>query len=973
MLAGLVVSSAVSTADDSEDAPYGVNTRVPWTASRVIGSPDPPAPYRTRRIWPELTFTEPVEVVSMPGTNRLVVAEREGRVYGFPDDRDTTARELLLDLKQLPSLSQLFGIAFHPNFEENRYVFLTYNREEHDPRGTRVSRFRVGEQEPFRIDIRSEELIIDWYAGGHNGGCLRFGPDGYLYIASGDGSAASPPDQLRTGQDISDLLGSVLRIDIDRPDGERLYSVPDDNPFLEMKDARPEVWAYGFRNPWKFAFDPFTGDLWAGDVGWEMWELVYRIERGGNYGWSLVEGPQPVHNEAQPGPTPVLSPMVSHSHTEARSVTGGYVYRGSRLSELTGAYIYGDYVTGKIWALRTVNGELASVQELADADFRIIAFAEDRHGEIYVVGYDGTIHEIVLGENSGANPDFPDQLSETGLFSSVEGRVPVSGVIPYSINAEPWEDGARSERVIALPGSPTLAVHTTEDLQLGIVPGAWAFPPDTVFAKTLSLPLVSGDAIVWRPVETQVLHMNRDTWRAYAYAWNDEATDAMLVPAEGSSRVYTVADMADGGVPREQTWRISGRTECVVCHTTRAGSIHGFKPEQLNRDHNFGSVTDNQLRTYVHIGLIDSPQGQRSIPSPDDPSADLHSRARAYLHINCGHCHLQGGGGTAHFKLLFDEPLLQPALVSNRPTQGSFGIPAAKVVNCAHPYQSVLLYRMAKLGPGRMPRAGSGRVDETGIRLIRNWIENLTPLRRTGKMERSLVARQTALLAVLAQEDDHTAVESAVDELLVNTTGALRLVFAIDDGVITPTVQKLAIARGSSHAKSEVRDLFERFLPENQRVQRLGTVVNAAELLSRSGYSDRGRDLFLNAEGVQCRTCHRIGQGGQKPGPDLDQIGKKYSRAELLESILKPSKKIDPKYVSYLAETADGLIHTGLLVSRTDDEIVLRSAQNKLIEVPADEVESITPQQISLMPELLLRDLTQQQVADLLEYLVSLQ
>ena len=238
--------------------------------------------------------------------------------------------------------------------------------------------------------------------------------------------------------------------------------------------------------------------------------------------------------------------------------------------------------------------------------------------------------------------------------------------------------------------------------------------------------------------------------------------------------------------------------------------------------------------------------------------------------------------------------------------------------------------------------------------------------------QQSLAARQTALLAQLGQASDTAWTDSTLDELLTNTTGALRLVFAIDDGVISTAARTAAIARGAKHSSAEVRDLFERFLPEDQRVKRLGTVIQVADLLSRPGNADRGRDLFANAEGVQCRSCHRIGQTGKQLGPDLNQIGKKYNRAALLETILEPSKKIDPEYASYLVETTEGLVYQGLLVARTDTEIVLRDAQNNLINIAAADVESVSPQQTSLMPELLLRDLTRQQVADLLEYLVSL-
>ena len=176
------------------------------------------------------------------------------------------------------------------------------------------------------IDPKTETTVIRWLAGGHNGGCLEFGPDGFLYISAGDGAGAFPPDSHRNGQNLSTLPSTIMRIDVDHPSGQRPYSIPDDNPFINTPGARPEVWAYGFRNPWKITFDPSNGALWCGDVGWEMWEMIYRVQKGANYGWSIVEASQSVHPEWDRGPTSISLPAVAHSHTESRSITGGEVY-----------------------------------------------------------------------------------------------------------------------------------------------------------------------------------------------------------------------------------------------------------------------------------------------------------------------------------------------------------------------------------------------------------------------------------------------------------------------------------------------------------------------------------------------------------------------------------------------------------------------------------------------------------------------
>src|SRR5205823_2440960 len=169
-------------------------------------------------------------------------------------------------------------------------------------------------------------------------------------LSCGDGSGIA--DELQTGQDVSDLLASIVRIDVDHPAGGKAYGIPSDNPFVKTRGARPELWAYGLRQVWKYSFDRQTGDLWAGDVGQDLWESVYKIEKGGNYGWSINEGSHPFRPERKKGPTPILKPIVEHNHAEFRCLVGGYIYHGSKLPKLKGAYIYGDYDTGRVWQLR---------------------------------------------------------------------------------------------------------------------------------------------------------------------------------------------------------------------------------------------------------------------------------------------------------------------------------------------------------------------------------------------------------------------------------------------------------------------------------------------------------------------------------------------------------------------------------------------------------------------------------------------
>ena len=286
--------------------------RIPWTTSRVVGSPDPPPPFKVVRAFPNLKFEHPLLIARYPGSNRLVVGEQSGILYSFrrptgcpgrPLHRPAPGAQDDPPARRGEGVEAVYGLAFHPDFERNRQCFVCYTMRGSDPGqqnladGTRVSRFRVTRADPPRIDPSSEEIVISFLQGGHNGGDLHFGPDGMLYISTGDAGNPNPPDPFNTGQDISDLLSSILRIDVDRKDEGKNYAIPKDNPFVATKGARPEVWAYGLRNPWRMSFDRQTGELFVGDVGWELWESVHRVEKGGNYGWSAMEGPQPIKSE----------------------------------------------------------------------------------------------------------------------------------------------------------------------------------------------------------------------------------------------------------------------------------------------------------------------------------------------------------------------------------------------------------------------------------------------------------------------------------------------------------------------------------------------------------------------------------------------------------------------------------------------------------------------------------------------------
>ncbi|MSR57959.1 MAG: c-type cytochrome [Planctomycetaceae bacterium] len=988
--------------------PYGLSARVPWTTSRFRGTPEPPAPFRAERAFPNLSFKNPTVLTNAPGTDRLFVAEQTGKVYSIPNDPACPAADLFLDPadlvaklrereKQDVDLEAIYGLTFHPQFVENRYCYLCYvvrykdqQRGTH-PDGTRVVRLKVTATDPPRCEPASEQLVISWLQGGHNGGCLKFGPDRCLYISTGDGAGPAPPDMLNAGQDVSNLLSAILRIDVDHPQSGRNYTIPADNPFVSLEGARGEIWAYGLRNPWKMSFDRKSGDLWVGDVGWELWEMVYRVHKGDNFGWSLYEGPQPVYTERKRGPTPIVPPTVEIPHTEGVSVTGGFVYRGKKFPELLGSYVFGDWETRRIWGVTVDGTEVGPRRELMDPSVRVVDFAEDNSGELALLDYDaGTIHTFARNPPPPPQPPFPRKLSQTGLFESVAAERVAPGVVPFTVNAPLWSDQAIAERYVAVPDDGTIRFHG----QPKPIPGSMFtrrmdFPTDTVLVKTLSLEMERAKRDSRRPIETQVLHFDGRDWRGYTYEWNADKTDAELVEAAGKTKTVTIGDPEADGGRRQQTWKFASRTECLRCHNPWAENTLAFNIAQLNRDHDYGGLIDNQLRAFQHVRLLQidetgkaadgelsqpgsekAPHDLPRIADPFDASADLAARGRAYLHANCAHCHRDGGGGSAYVHLQYELPLAETKSIGIRPAQGTFGIHDARIIAPGDPYRSVLYFRMAKLGAGHMPHVGASMIDAQGLELVHAWIRSL----ESHPDETRPDEPQATLTKVAALDDKQPLAErkAKLDELLATPGRAAMLARAVQQRQVSESVRATLVAAAIEHADAAVRDLFEPFIPEEQRVKRLGEVIRPADILKLAGDAAQGRQLFHKTAGINCKSCHRIAGDGTEIGPDLSRIGMKYDRAKLLENIIEPSRNIEPQYVTWIVETTAGKVLTGILVQKDDSGIVIRDVQNQQLRIPADEVESSSTQQKSLMPDLLIRDLTAQQVADLLAYLEGL-
>jgi uncharacterized repeat protein (TIGR03806 family) len=972
--------SAEAPAGPAEDRGGELKRRIPWTGSRFAGTPDPPDPYTVELAFPHLRFEFPVVLVRAKGTDRLFLGDLKGRIYSFPDDPACKRIDLALELgKFYPDLTALYGLTFHPQFDKNRYVYICYVRNNDLADGSVLSRFTASVSDPPVIDPKSEQVILTFWSGGHNGGCLDFGNDGYLYISTGDGAGPSPPDPKMTGQDCSDLLSSVLRIDVNHAGQGKPYRIPADNPFVGVRGVRPEIWAFGFRNPWKMSIDRATGELWVGDVGWELWELIFKVKRGGNYGWSVMEGPQPVHAEARRGPRPISPPVKAHPHSEAASITGGYVYRGRRLPDLAGTYIYGDYQTGMIWGLRASGETVTWQRELARTPLHLVAFGETHGGELYMVDHDRThqIYRLAANATSKTIAGFPRRLSQTGLFASTRDHRPAPGVMPYVVNSPLWSDRATAERLIAIPGDGRIGIDDQ---------GTWRFPDGSVLARTVSIEQELGQPASRRRIETQVLHLRADAWRPYSYVWNDEQTDAVLADAAGATKTVSVTDVTGR---HALNYRVHGRNECVLCHnpwvekkTTffgiQSASPLGVNTPQLNRSREHAGASANQLTIWRQMGLLAWDPELSKLPklvNPYDESIDLDRRARSYLQANCAHCHQFNAGGTANIALAFDVPLPETKTLGVRPIQGTFNIAGARIIAPGDPEGSVLYFRVSKLGGGRMPRVGSTQVDERASRMIHDWIAAM-PVPKTGTAAQRAaiqVPEDRRALDALRKSENLTPANraAAIERLVSSTRGALSLLALIDRGQ-NPALRRDVVTIARKSPAVEVRDLFERFIPEGERVNRLGDVVDRPAILALNGNSARGRSVFADAAAAQCKSCHKVGDVGEAVGPDLTKIGAKYNKAALLDQILEPSKTIEPPYMTHLIETKDGRVSSGLLVERTRDAVVLKDAQGKTIKVSLAEIEQFVPQSRSLMPELLLRDLTAQQVADLLEFLASL-
>lgn len=355
--------------------------------------------YNLAEAFPQLTFDMPVELTSPEdGTGRIFVVEQEGVIRVFQNSLKVQRSTVFLDIKkQVHSGGEagLLGLAFHPDYKTNGYFYVNYTSG--NPLETIISRFTASSSNPDVADAESEVILLRFAQpwDNHNGGKVAFGNDGFLYVATGDGGSWGDPDN--RAQNRKELLGKILRIDVNQSSAGMKYGIPADNPYKGNKDGyREEVYAYGMRNPWRFSFDRETGQLWAGDVGQNEFEEIDVIEKGGNYGWRVMEANKCYRSKTcnDDGMKAPIFHYLQGGDT-GRSITGGYVCRDKNLPGLTGKYIYGDFVTGNIWALTHAGGKAVKNELIARIQGGLPSFGEDSKRNLYVISYNpGKIYRL---------------------------------------------------------------------------------------------------------------------------------------------------------------------------------------------------------------------------------------------------------------------------------------------------------------------------------------------------------------------------------------------------------------------------------------------------------------------------------------------------------------------------------------------------------------------------------------------------
>ena len=702
--------------DDDTSVPVGLAQRPSNTSCIAPDRPTADAGVATENAFPTSPgFSAVTKILQAPGDgSRWFVLQQAGPLMVF-DVADPANPDMYIDLTASVANpgEGLLGAAFHPSFPAVPELYVYYVRTA-GSRVSRVSRIILDDTDN-PVNIVEEVLItIDQFAENHNGGDIGFGADGYLYLGLGDGGGAGDPQE--TAQNTTNFLGSMLRIDVlgvSYPSPG--YNIPGDNPFAgnakcgsSQSNANdcPEIYAWGLRNPFRWSFDAPTGDLWVGDVGQAAREEVDLIEKGGNYGWDCREGTISYEPTGCPAGG-FVEPVSEYNRANGDvSITGGHVYRNNNITGLNGRYVFGDFASGRIWALADDGQGGYTNEELVNTPYGISSFALGEDGEIYFSDYgSGSIYRLI--ESGGTTADtIPDNLVDTGCVDLADPTQPASGLVPYVPNARFWSDGAVKERWLALPNNTTIDIDGDDD---------FVFPIGSVLMKNFEL---NGQLI-----ETRLFMRHTDgVWGGYTWEWNDAVTAATRVRGGKTRQV------------QGQEWIYPTEGACLQCHTNAAGRSLGLEVSQQNGDFTYPStnITANQLDTLDHIMMFTNPlpgpvSGLPAMPDPTDGTADLGERARAYLHTNCSQCHQPGGPTPSQLDLRYTTSLSATNSCDVAPTFGDLDIGAnARLIAPGSAANSVIPGRVGLRDVKGMPPIGSTEIDTAGIALLNSWITSLS-------------------------------------------------------------------------------------------------------------------------------------------------------------------------------------------------------------------------------------------------------
>jgi uncharacterized repeat protein (TIGR03806 family) len=755
--------------------PYGFDQRVavgPFL-NNTLPRKEQSATWSAVVAFPNLTFNNPTYLVAEPRSSRLYVLEQNGRIYSFTNNASTATKTLFLDLTavtQSHSDCGLLGLVFHPDFglagSTNRgYVYVCYTYSP-APSGSptastreynRLSRFTVPDGSAV-ADPTSELVLMNQYDENywHNGGSMFFGPDGFLYFSNGDEGDSN--DSFNNTQTITNgLFSGIFRIDVNQDatkshpirrqpkNGNTLgalpsgwtnsftanYYIPNDNPWLDTNGGLlEEFYSLGVRSPHRMSYDPGTSRIWLGDVGQNAVEEVDLIVKGGNYQWAYQEG-----NIAGPKTKPATiigtekPPLYAYPHDASGNdcVIGGYVYHGvEHTAYLSGQYIFGDYVSGRVWAMTYDGVSAPTITELCSMPASSLSsFGVDQSDDLYMCSQsDGKIYK--LSRTADQSPAPPALLSQTGVFTNMVALTPNPALIPYDVNAPLWSDAAAKSRWMAVPyygsSSPTNGKITFA------TNGAWLFPTGSVLIKHFELPIDDTNPSLHKRQETRLLARGTNgSWYGLTYKWRADNSDADLLP--GSLMETNVITTATG--TRTQVWYYPARSDCMNCHNPNAGTVLGPRTCQLNGDLTYPAtgVTDNQLRTLSHVGLFTTNLNEGGIASlPQsmnltNTAASFETRVRSYLDSNCAHCH-RPGGVNANFDARLETPLAAQNLVNATPND-PLGVSGAKIVAPQDLAHSVLYLRDSVVGAGQMPPLAKNMVDTNYIAVLAAWINSI--------------------------------------------------------------------------------------------------------------------------------------------------------------------------------------------------------------------------------------------------------